>query len=462
VESAARILVVDDEPVEMALIQMTLEKAGHAVVALTSPKEAVERVAVNDFDLVLTDLMMPELSGLEVCERVLGARSDMRVIVVTGHGSMETAIEAMRVGAYDFLTKPIEPDALNLVVARAVKERRVSTEVRRLERGIDNGSASSVFGTNAAMRSVQDLIARIATSSATVLISGETGTGKERVARALHEASGRPGAFVALNCAAVPANLLESELFGHARGAYTDAHSKRDGLFVEADGGTIFLDEIADMPLDIQPKLLRAIQERKVRPIGANAEVEFDARLVTATNRNLEDDIAEKRFRKDLYYRINVINVDLPPLRQRGDVIELATYFLAQLAKRTGRPCLRLGHAAAQKLLEYGWPGNVRELENCMERAVVIARFEEITVEDLPEKVQAYRANHVVISDHATEVLSMDEVERRYVIRVLALANGNKARAARMLGFDRRTLYRKLVQFGVALDEFKGDPEPRT
>ena len=301
------------------------------------------------------------------------------------------------------------------------------------------------------MRRVQQMIVRVASTEASVLVGGETGTGKERVARALHDASGRKGAFVAVNCAAVPANLIESELFGHARGAYTDAHAQRDGLFVEANHGTIFLDEIGELPLEVQPKLLRALQERKVRPIGSNAEVSFDARLVCATNRDLEQEVAEKRFREDLYYRINVIKLELPALRERGgDVVELATRFLAERAKRSAKPALKLSTAAAQKLLAYEWPGNVRELENCIERAVVVARHEEVVVDDLPEKVRQYETHRIVIStDDTSEIVTMVEIERRYFRRVLAAAGGNKVRAARLLGVDRKTLYRKLKKFGI-------------
>ena len=461
-ERSATILVVDDDPVITSLLKATLEQDGHAIVALTSSREAVERVARDDFDVVVTDLAMPELSGLELCQRVLGVRPETPVILLTGHATVQTAIEAMRAGAYDFVTKPVDADLLRIVVARATQKRRLRAEVRRLERAIDTGELSDAFGSSVAMRRVRDLVSRIATSDASVLIGGETGTGKELVARAIHEASGGNGPFVAFNCAAVPANLLESELFGHARGAYTDAHAHRRGLFVEANGGTIFLDEIADLPLDIQPKLLRALQERTVRPIGSNVEVAFTARLITATNRDLEEEVAEKRFREDLYYRLNVINVVVPSLRDRGgDVVELATRFLGQVAERTRTARLKLSHEVAQKLLSYPWPGNVRELENCIERAVVVARFDEIVIDDLPEKVQAHHPNRfVVAANDATEIVPLVEVERRYVLRVLALCDGNKVRAAQALGLDRKTLYRKLARFGVRNDALRSSKPP--
>lgn len=459
---AAQVLVVDDEEIAATLLRSALERDGHEVTAVTSPSEALERVTVGNFDVVLTDLAMHELNGFELCERIVAVRPEIPVILVTGHATMQAAVDAMRVGAYDFITKPVEHEVLVLAVNRAIQKRRLSAEVRRLQQDIASTASPDGLGSSAPMRRVHEMVSRIATSTASVLIHGETGTGKELVARALHERSGRTGAFVALNCAAVPSNLLETELFGHARGAYTDARTQRDGLFVEANNGTIFLDEIADLPLDIQPKLLRSLQERTVRPIGSNAEIPFDARLVTATNRDLEEEVREKRFREDLFYRVNVIKVDLPPLRERGgDAVELAAFFVAKLAEKTSRPNLKISAAAAAKLLAYSWPGNVRELENCMERAVVVARFDEIEVADLPEKVRAYQANRFVISaDDTNEIVPMIEVERRYFLRVLALVGGNKARAAQLLGVDRRTLYRKLERFGIPLDEFRLASKP--
>jgi two-component system response regulator HydG len=270
----------------------------------------------------------------------------------------------------------------------------------------------------------------------------------------------KDGPFVAINCAAVPHSLIESELFGHARGAFTDAKVQRTGLFVQASGGTLFLDEIGELPIDMQPKLLRALQERKVRPVGANQEIPFDSRIVAATNRNLEDEVYEKRFREDLYYRVNVVKIDVPPLRERGgDVLHLAQFFLKQFAQRNDKNALELSTTAAEKLMAYNWPGNVRELENCMEHAVALARFDQITVEDLPEKIRAYRAERfVVAANDPTEIVTMDELERRYILRVLSLVGGNKSRAAQVLGFDRRTLYRKLERYGDGVGP--SAPEP--
>jgi two-component system response regulator HydG len=254
---------------------------------------------------------------------------------------------------------------------------------------------------------------------------------------------------MAINCSAMPETLLESELFGHARGAFTDAKSARAGLFVEASGGTLFLDEIGEMPLEMQPKLLRALQERTVRPVGSNTEVPFDARIVAATHRDLETEAHERRFRQDLYYRINVVRIDVPPLRERGaDVLGLAAHFLDKFGKRANRPPVTLSTQVAERLLAYDWPGNVRELENCMERAVALARFDQVTIDDLPQKVRAYRADRFLVSaDQADEIVSLEELERRYIMRVIGLVDHNKSRAAQLLGLDRRTLYRKLERY---------------
>jgi two-component system response regulator HydG len=449
-----QVLIVDDEQETCDLLEMSLVRHGFKVTTSTQANKALELVATQDFDVVLTDLQMPEMSGLDLCERVLGTRPNMPVVVITGQGSLETAIGAIRVGAYDFITKPVDPKLLFLSVSRAIQHRHLQDEVKRLRDAVaaeGDTAESAIVGQSGAMRRVYELITRVGESDASVLIHGETGTGKELIARGIHMRSRRKdGPFVAINCAAVPHSLIESELFGHARGAFTDAKVARSGLFVQANGGTLFLDEIGELPIDMQPKLLRALQERKVRPVGANQEIPFDSRIVAASNRNLEDEVYEKRFREDLYYRINVVKIDVPPLRERGgDVLHLAQYFLKQFAQRNEKSALELSTTAAEKLMAYNWPGNVRELENCMEHAVALARFDQITVEDLPEKIRAYRAERfVVAANDPTEIVTMDELERRYILRVLSLVGGNKSRAAQVLGFDRRTLYRKLERYG--------------
>jgi DNA-binding NtrC family response regulator len=446
-----RILCIDDDQDQCNLLEAALTRLGYAATTTTSPVTALEHVANEPFDAIITDLGMSEMDGLTLCERVLGTRPDVPVIVLTGQGSMESAIGALRVGAYDFLTKPIDAKFLGISVARAVQHSKLRAEVRRLKLVLGDAPRSErLVGDSPAMRRVHELISRVGASEASVLIQGETGTGKELVARAVHDASPRrDGPFVALNCAAVPPTLLESELFGHSRGAFTDAKTARQGLFVEASGGTLFLDEIGEMPLEMQAKLLRALQERKVRPVGANTEVSFDARIVTATHRDLEADVQKERFRQDLYYRINVVRIDGPALRERSsDVLKLAAHFLKTACERSAKGPLELSPQVADRLMAYDWPGNVRELENCIERAVALARFDHLTVEDLPEKIRAYRADRFVMAaNEVDEILTIDEIERRYIIRVIKLLNGNKARAAQLLGLDRRTLYRKLERY---------------
>ena len=445
------VLVIDDERDTCELLEMALTRQGMQVTTSTTAQAGLEAIASRDFDVVLTDLSMPDMNGLEVCERIMKEKPDVPVVLITGHASLDSAVSAIRAGAYDFVTKPIENKSLGVVVARAVQHRRLREQIKQL-RAARDASTSVIVGGSPAMRKVADLIERVGDSDASVLIHGETGTGKELVARSVHMRSKRKdGPFVAINCAAVPHSLLESELFGHARGAFTDAKSQRTGLFLQASGGTLFLDEIGELPIDVQPKLLRALQERKVRPVGDNKEIPFDARIVAATNRDLENEVREKRFREDLFYRINVVKVDVPPLRARGgDVLHLAHHFLTQFAERSGKPSLSLSERAAERLMAYEWPGNVRELENTIEHAVALARFEQVTVEDLPEKLRGYLAgSFVAAANDPTEIVTMEELERRYLLRVFKLVGNNRSRAAEILGIDRRTMYRKLERYAA-------------
>jgi two-component system response regulator HydG len=375
-------------------------------------------------------------------------------MMLTGFGNLEMAIGAIRAGAYDFITKPPDLDVLALALQRAVQHRHLRAEVKRLRRTVEEARGfGELLSASPAMQKLTDLLERILDSDASVLVTGESGTGKELVARALHHRGRRAaGPFVAVNCAAVPETLLESELFGHVRGAFTDARSGHTGLFVQASGGTLFLDEIGELPLTLQPKLLRALQERTVRPLGGDAEVPCDVRLVAATNRDLETAIEEHRFRDDLYFRINVIHVDVPPLRARGnDVLLLAQHFVDRYAAQAGKAMTGLSPEAAERLLAYAWPGNVRELQNCVERAVALARYDRIAVDDLPDKVRRARRSQVVIAaDDPASLLPLEEVERRYILRVLEVVRGNRSLAARTLGLDRKTLYRKLERYGAS------------
>jgi len=453
---ARRALIIDDDEAMCAWLEVDLRSRGVETSTRTSPAEALAVLEEDEgFDVILTDLNMRGMDGITVCRRSAEIRPDVPVVVITAFGSIETAVQAIRAGAYDYVTKPVDIEALALTLERAIAHHALKAEVRRLRRAVAGpGAFEELVGRSAAMKRVQDLLERIADSDATALITGESGTGKEVAARALHERSRRKdGPFVAINCAAVPETLIESELFGHVRGAFTDARASRPGLFVEASGGTLFLDEIGELPLAMQPKLLRALQERKARPVGGSAEVPFDVRIVAATNRDLEEAVEERRFREDLYYRINVIHVEMPPVRARGsDVLLLAQRFVEDFAARSGKEVTGVSPAAAEKLLAYSWPGNVREIQNCIERAVALTRYPEITVEDLPEKIREHRPSHVIVAgDDPSELVPLEEVERRYILRVLEAVGGNKTLAARKLGLDRKTLHRKLDRWEASV-----------
>jgi two-component system response regulator HydG len=447
-----RILIVDDDASMCEMLAGDLGERDFSTTTCTSATEALERLGDAEFDAVVTDLQMRGMNGLELCERIVANRPDVPVVVITAFGSLETAVAAIRAGAYDFITKPLELDALVLALERALQHKSLREEVKRLRHAVEESRrVGGLLGTSPAMRTVYGLLDRVAGSQSSVLVTGETGTGKELVARALHDRSPRSKApFVAVNCAAVPEPLLESELFGHVRGAFTDAQRARTGLFVRATTGTLFLDEIGELPLTLQPKLLRALQERKVRPVGSDEEVPFDVRLVAATNRDLESAVEENRFREDLFFRINVIHIPLPPLRARaGDVLLLAQHFVDRYATQAGKSVKGIAPAAAERLLAYSWPGNVRELENCIERAIALTSYEQITVDDLPEKIRSYRRSHVLVaSDDPAELVPLEEVERRYILRVMEAVGGSKTQAAQVLGVGRRTLYRKLEQYG--------------
>ena len=448
----SKVLIVDDDKSMCELLADGLVQHGYEARWNASAQEALTQLTEQHFDVVLTDINMRDMSGLELCQKATEARPELPVIVITAFGSMETAVQAIRAGAYDFITKPFDIDVVAIAIERAVKHGVLTREVQRLQRAVDESRRfDELLGASPAMKEVYDLLERVGESESTVLVSGESGTGKELVARALHRRSKRSaGPFVAINCAAMPEQLLESELFGHTKGAFTDARSARPGLFVQAKGGTIFLDEIGDMPVGLQPKLLRALQERTVRPVGGDTETPIDVRVVAASNRDLETAIEERKFREDLYYRINVIHVELPPLRARGaDVILLATHYLQHFATQSQKDVRSLDAEAAEKLSAYAWPGNVRELANCMERAVALTRNESIGVADLPEKIRSYRTSHVLVAaTDPTELVPMEEVEKRYILRVLEAVGGNKTLAAQVLGLDRKTLYRKLDRYG--------------
>ncbi len=446
-----RVLLVEDDPAMGSLLCKELSRRQMLPVHVESAPLALAAVQIDDFNVIVSDVRLGGMTGLELCERLCARRPDVPIILITAFGDLEVAIAALRAGAHDFVPKPFEIEELATRIRHAAELGFLRAEVKRLREATSPSSSyASLLGESPAMQGVFALIQRVAASEAPALITGETGTGKELVARVLHDTSARAhGTFVAINCAAVPENLLESELFGHMRGAFTDARVARAGLFVEASGGTLFLDEIAELSLAVQAKLLRALQERVVRPVGSDKEVPFDARIVSATHRDLESRVADGLFREDLYYRVNVLQVDLPPLRARGsDVLVLANAYLSRVAARSGKAVTGIAPEAARKLLGYAWPGNVRELVNVIERGVAMAEYDELTVADLPPKIQAFTSGDVLVAGHdPSELVSLEEVERRYILRVMEAAGGNRSRAAEILKVDRKTLYSKLKAY---------------
>lgn len=453
-----RILIVDNEIGMCRMLEASLRSRGLETSSCTSGDEAFRALLDGDFDVVVTDYKMPGMSGTELCERVVANRPDVPVIMMTAFGNKETVIEAMRAGAYYFVDKPIDMDVLAINIQRALGQRTREREVKILREEVAKSKQfDELLGASLPMKQVFQQLGQIAETDASVLITGPSGTGKELVARAIHKKSRRAtGPFVGVNCAALAESLMESELFGHAKGAFTDARADRKGLFVQAEKGTLFLDEIGDFPLAMQAKLLRALEERIVRPVGGDQEVPFDVRLITATNRDLESAVADERFREDLFFRINVIQIELPPLRARGtDILLLAQHFIEQYSASSGKPLKGMLSAVAEKLLKYSWPGNVRELRNVIERAVALTRADqlsgELMVEDLPEKIRDYKSSQVVLvsGNDPSELRPLEEVERDYILNVLAMVGRNKTQASRILGLDRKTLYRKLQEYGV-------------
>jgi DNA-binding NtrC family response regulator len=452
-DRSASILIVEDDAAMRDLLTEELADAGFAVQAAAGAAAGLELARGDRFDLIITDLRMPEMDGFDLIRGVMALPDPPHVVMITAFGSIETAIRAVKLGAYDYITKPFEIEELLLVTDKALGERKLRTQVARLQREVEEKyGLGNIIAKSQSMRDVVSMVQRIAGSNASVLITGESGTGKELVARGIHYNSSRTaGPFVGVNLAAVPEGLIESELFGHKRGAFTDARSDKPGLFVEADGGTIFLDEIGELALPLQAKLLRVLQEHEVRPLGATKNQHVDVRVVAATNKNLETMLADGSFREDLYYRLNVIHLDLPPLRSRPeDIVPLAEHVLAQLGARQTPPRrMRLSPEAQHLLLAYHWPGNVRELMNVLERGVALCQGELIADDDLPGHVRERRPADFLGAAVARR-MSLSELEREFIEAVLADEAGNKTRAAQRLGLDRKTLYRKLDEYAKA------------
>jgi two-component system response regulator HydG len=454
---SVQVLIVEDDGAMRDLLVEDLADRGYAVGGVSDEEEAVVRFEADRPGVVVTDLNLARGSGLRLCRRILALDPDVPVILITAFGSMDAAIEAIRAGAYDFLTKPFQLDTLALAVERASRLRSLRTEVEALRVTVRRQSRTSrLDGVGPKIARLRESLATVAATDATVVLLGESGAGKEVVAREVHDLSRRAkGPFVAENVAAIPGTLLESALFGHVRGAFTGAATHRDGLFRRAHGGTLLLDEIGELPLELQPKLLRVLEEGRVRPVGSDVEVPIDVRLLVATHRDLEAKVRDGSFRADLYYRLAVIDLHVPALRERGgDVLLLAQRFLEEFATALDRPIRGLHTDAAARLLAYSWPGNVRELRNAMERAVVLARGPWILPTDLPARLHEVIPPELPtrLPDAEADLCTLADVERRHALRVLQALQGNKAQAARVLGIGRKTLYRKLESWGVPLD----------
>lgn len=443
----ANILVVDDEASIRITLAALFRRKGHKVVTALTASEAVARLAEGAFDVVVADLRLGGDSGMEVIRAARAISPPAEVLVMTAYASVESAVEALKLGAFDYIRKPFEVQDIVHAVDKALEHRSLLSEVTSLRAAVGREiSFDSIVAESPAMRQVLDLVARVAPTDATVLIQGESGTGKELVARALHANSRRrQQPFIALNCGALPEPLLESELFGHARGAFTGAVEAKKGLFEEADRGTLFLDEISETSPATQVKLLRVLQDGEIRRVGSNVSIRTDVRIIAATNQNLASLVAAGRFREDLYYRLQVLPIEIPPLRARPeDILPLAEHFVRLYSRRYGRSVSGLSQSARDALLAHDWPGNVRELENAIERAVILTAGDQITARDLTLSTLA-----VARPQDKQPVLTLHEVEKRHILHVLELCGYNRAAAAQALGIGRNTLWRKLKSFGL-------------
>ncbi len=449
----SRILVVDDDDSLRRVLQVQLEQDGYSVVSAASAQQAFSLLQLRAYDLVITDLRMPGLSGIEVLKQVKSQYPETIVIVLTAFGTVETAVEAMKFGAYDFLTKPVHPDELSLVVARALDHLRLVEEVRTLRANLNRKYGfENILGHSDALLHVLDVSARAARTNSTVLIRGETGTGKELLARAIHfNSSRKDGPLITINCGAIPRELLESELFGHKKGAFTGAVIDKKGKVEMADGGTLFLDEIGEMPPNLQVKLLRLIQEGEIEKIGSEVGHHVDVRIIAATHRDLQVMIEDGTFREDLYYRLAVIPLVLPPLRERvEDISDLVQCFFAKSQQKNGRPNLVMPPALLPYFVRYRWPGNVRELENAVERVVVLTRDDEVTLHDLPEFLRAERAGADALEiGLPPQGISLEAVEKELILKALEKCDWNQTHAARYLDISRKTLIYRMERHGI-------------
>ncbi len=452
-----RIMIVDDDPGHLISLATVIRSWGYQVETATDGREAVERVKALPVDLILMDVRMTTMSGIEALDHIKGYNPAIPIIVMTAYSSVESAVEALKGGAYDYLIKPFDFDVLKLSIERACEHAGLKAEnddlKARLQEDFDR---PDIIGKSASMKALMDMLAMVAPSEATVLISGESGTGKELIARSLHDNSPRrEGPLVTVNCAALAESLLESELFGHEKGAFTGADRRREGRFKQADSGTIFLDEIGETSPRMQAKLLRVLQEKEIQRVGSEAVLPVDVRVVAATNRDLEKDVTDGRFREDLFYRLNVVHLTIPPLRDRQeDIPLLAQHFLNHYARRNRKTVKGFAPLAMDMLLKYGWPGNVRELENAIERAVILVSGEHLTDKHLPLRIVRQHPGHVpaeVAAPPATDGnRTLEDLEKDAIMATLAATEGNKSETARRLGISRKTLHNKLKAYDLA------------
>jgi DNA-binding NtrC family response regulator len=458
------ILAVDDDVVACQLLQEVLEQEGYQVTIATSGQQAIQLGRDIPFDLAIIDIRMPDLGGIEVLTALKRTNAQLPVLIVTAYSSMDTAIEAIRQGAYDYLSKPCKLEELKITVRRALEQSRLQKENQYFRRELRGKyKFENIVGSTPAMLTVYKTVARVVNSKATVLILGESGTGKELIARAIHfngPRAERP--FVAVECAALTESLLESELFGHVRGAFTGAVETKKGLFEIADGGTCFLDEIAEITPAVQVKLLRVLQEHEIRRVGGTGPIPLDVRVIAATNQDLEELVKAGRFREDLFYRLNVVMIHLPPLRERQeDIPLLALHFLRKYSEANHKLITHLAPETLEILCRYDWPGNVRELEHVIERAVTLTMNSCLLLEDLPPKLQAManppRLDAAGRAGGELPLLTLDELEKQHIQRVLRASQGNKKKAAQILGINRRSLYRMAKRHGLDLDRYGAD-----
>jgi DNA-binding NtrC family response regulator len=444
-----QILFVDDDQQILEIVSAYLSRFGYYVETANNGNIAIERIQQKDYAVVFTDLIMPEISGLDLLRSVKRSNPATEVVIVTGYGTIESAIEALKLGGYDYLQKPINFERLKILIERIIEKRKLLLEnIQIRQRLKDRFSFDQLVGKSPKMQQIYEIIDRISTGSPTVLIQGESGTGKELVANVIHQNSvRRDKPFIPVNCGAIAEGLLESELFGHIKGAFTGAIKDNIGLFKAADGGTIFLDEIAEVPPALQVKLLRALQERKIRPVGDTREFGIDVRVIAATNKVLEKAIENKSFRKDLYYRLNVISVQLPPLREiKDDIPYLVQHFMKKFSQETNRQVTRVAPEALDLLMRYNWPGNVRQLENIIERAFALGEGDAIRINDLPSEIRDM--DRLSTIDDAC--LNLVENEKILIKRALHQAKGNKAEAAQLLGINITTVYRKMEKYRIS------------